>query len=388
MRVMLLVTDLLPGGTPMRIARLARGLRDRGVEVVAGCLSYEGPVSVEIRRSGILTFACDANGPWDLGALRRMVGYVRRYRPDLIHATLFHANTAARLTSLWTGTPVITSTATIEVERRWHRWLESLTARLDQGHLVNSRAVAEHVRRVLGVPRSRIHVVPPLVAPGPKGVDRRAVRSELGLEEHEFAVMWTGRLDRVKRVEIVVECAEIMSGVPARFFVIGEGRERARLERMIRTGSAGRRLHLLGWRDDNRRLLAGGDAFVFPSLTEGMPNALMEAMWAGLPAVASDIPANRELAEKSSPGEGGAATGAKSGGGEGGAGEREERMILIQGEDARSYAEALTALYADRGRREAMGKAAARFAKEFLDERRALDAVIGVYKRVAGEDSD
>lgn len=354
---MLLVTDMRPGGTPRRIARLARGLRVAGIETFAGCLSYEGPVCVELQREGVQTFACNADGPRDLRALGRLVAHVRRIRPALIHATLFHANVAARYAGMRTRVPVISSTATIEVERRWHGVLERLTARFDRGHIVNSRAVAAHVHRAFRVPRARIHVVPPLVdqvAPA----ERSAVREELGVAPHEFVVIWAGRFDPVKRVEIVVRCAEIMSGVPARFFLIGDGPLRPEIERLIRLSGAGRRIELLGWRDDARRLMCGGDALVFPSRTEGMPNAVLEAMCAGLAIVASDIPATRELDAG------------------------EDRLKLISQAEPRLYAAALAELCRDEPGRTALGRRAAEWAKRELDPAAAIQAVVGVYRHV------
>lgn len=297
MRVALLVTDLERGGTPLRLARTAVALRAAGVDAVVGCLAPRGPVSADLEAGGVSTFACDARGPRDLAALRRLADHLRRIRPALVHASLFHANIAARLVGRWLKLPVLTSTATIERERRWHLLVERLTARWDRGHIVNSRTLRTHVVRVLRVPAGRVFVIPSALArPAPRSPEQRAAtRAALGIATHEFVVLWVGRFDPVKRLEIVVRTAEALSGVPARTLLVGDGPLRPQVEQLVRTGSAAARTHLLGWRSDVDDLYAAADAFLFPSLTEGMPNAVLEALAAGLPVVASDIPAIREL---------------------------------------------------------------------------------------------
>ncbi|MCK4340368.1 MAG: glycosyltransferase [Phycisphaerae bacterium] len=400
MRVMLLVTDLEHGGTPLRIARLARGLHAAGVEVFAGCLAPPGPVSAELAAAGIPTFACLARVTGvrerilaPAMTLQRLYRHVRRIRPDLIHSTLTHANVAARLMGLMQRVPVVSSTATIEVERRWHRMLERASARLDQGHIVNSAALAEHVVRTFGVPRRRVHIVPPSLDAPPRGArkdsrtsqgDRSAARKALGIPEHEFVVAWVGRLDPVKRLDLLVKCAEIMGCekgfshqpwkgflhqpyVPSRFLLVGDGPERTRLEQILRLSPAGPAVHLLGWRDDVGPILSAADAFLFPSLTEGMPNAVLEAMACGLPIVASDIPALRELA--------GARKDSRTSG---------ERLRLVGGDEPRCFAEALLTLRTDENARRALGERAAAWARENLDPRATVQAVLQVYRQVLG----
>lgn len=357
MRVLLLVTDLDRGGAPLRLARTARALRDAGETVVVGCLAHHGAVSDALEADGIATFACGAGGPRDLPAIGRLVAHVRRLAPDLIHATLTHANVAARLVGLWTRTPVLTSTATIEVERRWHRWAERLTARLDAGHVVNGTAVAAHVRRAFALPPGRVHVIPPAIGPL-RRVERATARAALDLAAHEFVVAWAGRFDPVKRLDQVVRTAELLGDRPTRFLLAGDGPLRADIERLAASSSAARRMRFLGWLDDLSELLAAADAFFFPSLTEGMPNAVLEAMAAGLPVVGSDIPALREL--------------------DGGA----QRLVLIDSGAPRVYAQALRQLSEDPPLRAAIGARAAAFSAQHAEPRIVARRLQGLYRSV------
>ena len=358
MRVMLLVTDLQLGGTPLRIARLARGLRDAGLDVHVGCLAPAGPVSAELESAGILTFACNARHARDVAGLQRLAHHVRRFKPDLIHATLTHANVAARLVGLACRIPVLTSTATIEVERRWHLWMERLTARLDRGHIVNSRALADHVAHAFCLPHRRIHVVPPSIKAMPRRMDRGQTRQRLGIAEHEFVVLWVGRFDPVKRLDIVIGCAEVMNVVPSRLLLAGDGPYRPAVEQMVRLSTASRNIQLLGWQTELGLVMSAADAFLFPSLTEGMPNAVLQAMAFGLPIVGSDIPALRELAGD------------------------EPRLLLVDSGEPKAYTDALLGLRDDPKRAGALAARAAAWARENLDPRRTVRALVEVYERV------
>ncbi len=362
-RILLLITDLERGGTPLRIARLACGLRAAGLETHVGCLAPAGPISRQLDAAGIPTFACDARGPRDFVALWRLGQHVRRVSPDLIHATLTHANVAARVIGRLHGIPVVTSTATIEVERRWHAWAERLTRWLDHGQIVISQAVAEHVRRVFRYRPEKVFIVPPAIElPAATAADRADIRAELGISDSEFVMLWAGRLDPVKRIDLVLDCAAHLREMPVRFLIAGDGPQREQVERALRGGPRAP-VQWLGWRDDLDGLIAAADVLLFPSRTEGMPNVVLQAMAGGLAVVGSDIPALREL---SGP---------------------DERLLLVRLPDADSaagaaLAAAVLSLRDDPQRRQALADRARNWAAAHLDPGRTVAAVIGVYERI------
>ena len=102
--------------------------------------------------------------------------------------------------------------------------------------------------------------------------DLMSARRDMQIPDHEFVVLWAGRFDPVKRIETVIKAAEIMSTVPTRFLLAGDGPHRPTIEQAIRLSSAARTVHLHGWQHDLGPLFAAADAFLFPSLTEGMPS--------------------------------------------------------------------------------------------------------------------
>lgn len=293
-RVLLLVTDLQPGGTPLRIVRTARELPRFGIEPVVGCLAEEGPLSATLRTWGIETFSCGARHRGDFMAFSRLAGIIRRYDPDLIHSTLFHANIAARLVGqVDRARPVVTGSATIEVERRSHLLGERLTCGWSDWHVANSRAVAEHLCEELGFARDRVVVIPNAVdaarIEAAPAINRRA----WGIAPDKPMVLWVGRMDVVKGLDVLVDAIEIVRRERECSLVLcGDGPERGRIETRT-TGMAD--VHLVGWQAEPAAWLKAAEVMVFPSRTEGSPNAVLEAMASGCAVVASDIPACREL---------------------------------------------------------------------------------------------
>lgn len=297
LRVVLLVTDLQRGGAPLRLARLAQQLRTLDVEPIVGCLAPRGPVSESLEHNGVRTFACNAQYQRDWRALGRLFRHLREIDPDLVHATLTHANVTARIVARLIGIPVVTSTATIEIERPFHLQLERWTACLDRGHIVNGTALAEHVVRSFHLPRAHVHVVPPSIAPlGPR-LPREEARRRLNLPADDFVVAWAGRFDRVKRLDMLITAAAEMKNEGMRLVLIGDGPLRGEIEQDAARRGLGDHVHLPGWQAYVGPLFSAADVFAFPSDTEGMPNAVLQAMAFGLPVIAADIPAMRELAE-------------------------------------------------------------------------------------------
>lgn len=300
LRVLLLSTDLERGGLPLRLVRLARLLPTVDVEPVVGCLTRRGPLNDVLESAGIETFACGAAGRFDLRSLATLARHIRRVNPDLVHASLFHANLAARLTScIDRSRPVITSTVTIEIERRWHRVLEFLTAPMSDLHVANSFAVAAHLRDELSFPADRLEVV--LNSVDFDAIERvtPASKESLGLDDMAGLVVWAGRMDPVKNLDAIVDVIGRVSSMRhVNAVLVGDGPERGRIEAMIAARGIGDRIRAIGWRDDVVAILKAADVLLFPSWTEGSPNVVLEAMAAGCPVITSDGAACRELIER------------------------------------------------------------------------------------------
>jgi glycosyltransferase involved in cell wall biosynthesis len=108
-------------------------------------------------------------------------------------------------------------------------------------------------------------------------------------------ILHVGRLSPLKNHEALINTMRLLPG--ASLVLVGGGELRDSIEQRVKASGLGERIHLMGEiaSDEVRRVMHACDLFMFPSLSEAMPMALLEAMAAGMPIIASDIPANREL---------------------------------------------------------------------------------------------
>jgi glycosyltransferase involved in cell wall biosynthesis len=157
-----------------------------------------------------------------------------------------------------------------------------------------------------GYDRGRVHYVPNGVAVSPRIGDRNAARLALADANRDLLALddapvaaFTGRLSRKKGLfELVRAWAAVVQAKPnAKLWLVGEGDDRETLFQMVKDLDLQGRVLMPGAFDDVGEVLQAADLFVLPSHEEGMSLSLLEAMAAGCPVVASDIPGNRTLVE-------------------------------------------------------------------------------------------
>ena len=126
---------------------------------------------------------------------------------------------------------------------------------------------------------------------------RKEIKEEFGLSQDEKLIGYLGRLVPIKGLETLIKAAQLIkiSQPNARLLIVGEGPLKSILIEMARRLEVADMVIFTGRRNDAHRILSALDVFVLPSLSEGLSNALMEAMAMRLPVVASSIPPNKEL---------------------------------------------------------------------------------------------
>jgi glycosyltransferase involved in cell wall biosynthesis len=232
----------------------------------------------------------DANLAWRLPGLVRALG---RDRPAVFHA---HLNwplackfglVAARIRRV----PAIVGTVQLFVDALVNRSVRVqhriVSAGVDR-YIAVSEEVARRMAAGFGIAREKLRVIHNGIDPDPfGGLPDPRLRASLAGDPHRPLVLTLARLDRQKGLETLLEAARLVP--EAAFAVAGDGPERGALE--ARAGDLGLadRVRFLGHRRDVPRLLDSCDVFVLPSLFEGLPLAVLEAMAAGKPVVASRI---------------------------------------------------------------------------------------------------
>ncbi len=188
-----------------------------------------------------------------------------------------------------------------------------------------------------------------------------------------------GELNRGKNHKAAIRALAGLSGKDVYYLICGQGRLKKELRRYAgRLGVAGR-VRLPGYQENIQRIYPHADIFVFPSLREGMPVALMEAMAAGLPCVVSDIRGNRELISDMYGGSGLAACSAGSAAGGASRGDREQIRLRFSPEDPKQLVQTLERLLADPQLRRACGERNQRKIQGYSREA-VLQKMRGIYQ--------
>jgi len=285
-----LITELDTGGAQMVLWRLLAGLdRERFSPTVACLYNGDKAVAQAIRALGIEVFDARMRHKADLAALLRVYRYIRRAYPAILHTSLFHANLPGRILGRLAGVPVVVcSEHTMAMESEWRYRLNRWTIGLVDRVTVVSAQVRDFCTAHIGLPAGKLVLIPNGVELPPAPLaSRQEVRAELGLPLDALVAGAAGRLDPVKGVRFLIQALARLGGV--HLAIVGDGPERAALEALAeRLGVAGR-VHWLGHWHDVQQVLPAFDLFVQPSLHEGLPNTVLEAMAAGLPVVATAV---------------------------------------------------------------------------------------------------
>lgn len=296
------------GGGEIWMLRTASALRERGHEtLIVGRTG--GRLAAEAERAGQPFLARPFRGDLDPAGVAAMAGLFRRFRPDVVIPNLDKEVKLCALASRLAGRPPV-------VPRRGNEFplKDRARYRLLYKHLVRKVVVnCDATRRTLldhapWLPADRIVVIPNGVEmerfagpeSDPSGARAAALtelRAELELPAGAPVVGMVAELNERKgHVYLLRAAPRILERHPeTRFLLVGEGDARAELEAAAaRVGLRGR-FRFLGRRDDVPDLLQPMDVVVLPSLNEGMPNALMEAMAAGRAVVATNVSGTPEL---------------------------------------------------------------------------------------------
>lgn len=127
---------------------------------------------------------------------------------------------------------------------------------------------------------------------------RHGIRTEMGIADDAILICSVGELNCNKNHALVINALACLENKNVHYCIAGEGEYRENLTALAQALGIADRVHILGYRSDVHELYKSSDIFCFPSLREGLPVALMEAMASGLPCVASRIRGNMDLLGK------------------------------------------------------------------------------------------
>ncbi len=299
LKVLQLIPTLDRSGAEKQMVLLAKGLpRDRfRVEVAA--LTRLGPLEADLRRAGIPVTLIGKPLKVDPFALARLTRFIKDGRFDVVQTWVFAANAYGRVAAHWARVPVVIATemavdlwktrAHLAIDRRLVPWTTRIVG--------NSNAVVDFYRNA-GLPDDKLAMIySGIDAEEPPAVDHAAVRAEFGWAADAPVALFAGRLWSQKGVADLIAALDLLQHVrpSVRTLIAGDGPLRSELEETAHAFQLDDRVKFLGHRDDVPRLLAAADLLVLPSLFEGLPNVVLEAMRFRKPVVATAAPGTTEV---------------------------------------------------------------------------------------------
>ena len=126
-------------------------------------------------------------------------------------------------------------------------------------------------------------------------INNKDIRSELEFSKDDFILITVGELNKNKNHKVVIDALKDSELKDIKYIIVGDGKLMNYYKKYLSENKLDDRIKLLGFRNDIFDILKASDVFVFPSLREGLPVSIMEAMECGLPCVVSNIRGNNDL---------------------------------------------------------------------------------------------
>ncbi len=307
------IARLNMGGPALHVAYLSAGLAERGYEttLVAGSLARgEGSMAFVAEQRGVRIEHLDAlsreiSPLRDAVAIFRLARMMRELRPHILHTHTAKAGAVARLATMLAGgarPPIVVHTFHGHVLRGYFGRFQTTAFRLLERGSPGGRprlvAVSPQVRDdlvALGVaPAEKFRVIRlgiELEERVTSGRSREEARRLLGIPNGRFVVGWVGRMTAVKRTDDVLEALRRLRerGVDACLCMVGDGPDRDHVEQRAHGLGIVRHCLFLGYQEDVAPLYQAFDAVILPSVNEGTPVSVIEALAAGRPVVATAV---------------------------------------------------------------------------------------------------
>jgi glycosyltransferase involved in cell wall biosynthesis len=352
------------GGAERVVTALVRGLYGRGHPVTVLVVVDAGKPDNPMRRSfdavGVPVWCAEVPARGYVRERGYLRDVVRRTGARIVHTHGARADVLDGPVARVLGLKTVSTLHGFSgggVRTRLYEWLQERAVRRADAVVAVSRTIAERVRQA-GVATECLHVIRNARLPVADPMDRSTARRALGIPDDDFVVGWVGRFSPVNGADVLVDSLGALRSLPIRVSLVGDGPERVRLEQRAVRGRVQACIRWHGAVPDAGRFAAAFDVFALSSRSEGTPIALLEAIDADVPVIASAVGGVPDVV---GPGE----------------------ALLVPPDDASALARAIRACYVDRAAARLRAKAAqARVARELSFED-WLNRYEAVYAQVA-----
>ena len=294
MHILSVVSDMAIGGAQKLQVIFAKAACERGMQVTQVSFGPHNhqPVSKELLDLNIPVVYFPAGKLFDLKRLVCLVRFFQRAKPDLIHTHLQYPNIVASIAARLLNIPVVSTLHTSNIHNEYYHpvrfWAEKMCLRYLAGTVI---AVGESVKTAYQphLKGKQIILLPNPVS-APRSLPSKSKIDLIG-KDHARLVVAVGRLAAPKGYSDLIQAfALVVREIPdIHLLIVGDGELKGEISRQIEALGMQSSITLLGARGDVQDILSISDLFVSASHWEGLPLAVLEAMAAGLPVIATNV---------------------------------------------------------------------------------------------------
>ena len=317
-KILYFITQSEYGGAQRYVFDLANNLKsDFQVAVAMGEQGKDGRLAKKLDENDIKYFILphlkrDISPLNEIFALREIIKLIKKYQPDIIHLNSSKISILGSLAALFTKTKVIYTVhgwvfnEPLPTPLKWfYLWLEKFTAKFKDKIICVSESDRQVALKYKIAPVEKLITIHNGLVFCHSGLDPESSIKKLeqisGVKlTNNFLIGSIGNLYQTKGFEYFIKAADVLinqSRLSATFIIIGEGKEREALEKLIAKYNLKNNFILAGNIDQAARLLPAIDVYVCSSVKEGLSYTLIEAMQAGRPIVATKVGGNPEMIE-------------------------------------------------------------------------------------------
>ncbi|MEW6570345.1 MAG: glycosyltransferase [Nitrospirota bacterium] len=301
LNILHVIPKLTVGGVENQLALILKKYDKKKFPPFVCCLSDRGEIGSEIEAEGTeVIYLNKLSHRFDWTIVKDIQDFIRLRHINIIRTHQYHANLYGRLAARRAKVPCIISSVhnVYTIDKKIHRrMLNNYLAHFTDRVVAVSNAVKRDIMKYDGIPEEKISVIY-------NGIEMKSflkakenIRTELGIAPGAPVIATVGRLTHQKGQKFLLEAiAKLRKLFPQIVLVIaGDGPLRNELEDFAAVLKITNNVRFLGTRRDIPAILSAIDIFVLPSIWEGLSNALIEAMAAGKPVIATDIQPVREI---------------------------------------------------------------------------------------------
>ncbi|MCM8826813.1 MAG: glycosyltransferase [Candidatus Omnitrophica bacterium] len=292
--ILYIIWSLGLGGAESVVINLVKGLDKGRFNPFVCCLNDKGIFAEELEREEIKVIALNKKPGLDFSIIPKMIRLINTHNIDIVHTHLWGANCWGRVAAVLGRVKIIIATEhSVDVWKPKHYFLiDRFLSRFTHKIVVVSEAVKDFYKSK-GIAEEKLEVIYNGINEENfriSGEIREKIRKELGVNDNTKVLGIIGRLVEPKGHKFLFNAMGMLDGkYNLKVVVVGEGVEKETLKEMVRSLGLEDKVIFTGFRNDVNNILQSIDILVIPSLREGLPLVMLEAMASGVPVISSKV---------------------------------------------------------------------------------------------------